>query len=80
MFFFLQGTLNQGAIEKVFLESLLEAGIVVDRPCRPISLAMSTDTKKLDDPHAYPVKVLRVVTLIQSNCTPIILFRLSSSI
>ncbi|EIM82041.1 uncharacterized protein STEHIDRAFT_103548 [Stereum hirsutum FP-91666 SS1] len=52
------GTLNQGAIEKVFLESLLEAGIVVDRPCRPISLAMSTDTKKLDDPHAYPVKVV----------------------
>ncbi|KAI0818935.1 FAD binding domain-containing protein [Irpex lacteus] len=51
-------TLNQGAIESIFLDALAEIGIPIDRPTRPTSLTLTTDEKELQDPNAYPVTVV----------------------
>ncbi|KAI0818888.1 FAD binding domain-containing protein [Irpex lacteus] len=48
-------TLNQGAIESMFLDALAEHGVAIDRPTRPTSLTLSTDEKDLRDANAYPV-------------------------
>ena len=52
-----QITLHQGAIENIFLDSLREHGVKVDRPMQPMSLELSMDEAKLADPQSYPVKV-----------------------
>ncbi|KAG8900286.1 hypothetical protein FRB99_006141 [Tulasnella sp. 403] len=51
-------TLHQGAIERIFLDRLAEHGIEVDRPMQPTSLELSQDEAELNDPQAYPVKVV----------------------
>lgn len=51
-------TLHQGAIEKVFLDSMRQEGLEVERPKIPTSLEISTDEAVLSDPHAYAVKVV----------------------
>ncbi|ETW78714.1 hypothetical protein HETIRDRAFT_459911 [Heterobasidion irregulare TC 32-1] len=51
-------TLHQGAIEKVFLDSMRQEGLEVERPKIPTSLEISTDEAALSDPHAYAVKVV----------------------
>lgn len=49
-------TLHQGAIEAIFLDSMREMGLEVDRPIVPASLELSTDEKVLGDPNSYAVK------------------------
>lgn len=51
-------TLHQGAIEKVFLDSMRKEGLEVERPKIPTSLEISTDEAVLSDPQAYAVKVV----------------------
>ncbi|KAI0693736.1 FAD binding domain-containing protein [Cytidiella melzeri] len=51
-------TAHQGAIEKMFLDSLGKHGLAVDRLTRPTSLTLSTDAKILANPDAYPVKAI----------------------
>ncbi|KAG9042534.1 hypothetical protein FS837_010741, partial [Tulasnella sp. UAMH 9824] len=50
-------TLHQGAIERIFLDSLAQSGVKVDRPVQPVELELSDDPKQLADPQSYPVKV-----------------------
>ena len=50
-------TLHQGAIEAIFLDSMSSYGIEVDRPYAPAALEISDDSKELQDPNAYPIKV-----------------------
>ncbi|KAL4251565.1 PheA/TfdB FAD monooxygenase family protein [Abortiporus biennis] len=50
-------TLHQGAIEAIFVDSMRERGLEVDRPIIPTSLELSTEESELKDPNAYPVKV-----------------------
>lgn len=50
-------TLHQGAIERIFLDSLAQNGVSVDRPVQPVALELSEDPKELADPQSYPVKV-----------------------
>ncbi len=50
-------TLHQGEIEALFLDSMKEEGLQVERPIVPITLQISDDPKELADPGAYPVKV-----------------------
>ncbi|KAK7685710.1 hypothetical protein QCA50_011054 [Cerrena zonata] len=49
-------TLHQGAIEAIFLDSMREMGLEVDRPIVPSALELSTDEKVLKDPNSYAVK------------------------
>ncbi|GJJ11380.1 hypothetical protein Clacol_005612 [Clathrus columnatus] len=51
-------TLHQGAIEAIFLDSMKNYGIQVDRPIMPISLEISDDRDKLGNPNAYCVKAV----------------------
>ncbi|KAI0084010.1 FAD binding domain-containing protein [Irpex rosettiformis] len=51
-------SLNQGAIESMFLDSLGGHGIIIDRPTRPTSLTLSKDEKELQDPNSYPVTAI----------------------
>ncbi|EIW75097.1 hypothetical protein CONPUDRAFT_147281 [Coniophora puteana RWD-64-598 SS2] len=48
-------TLHQGAIESIFLDSMRERGVTVERPIVPSALVF--DELKLSDPSAYAVKV-----------------------
>jgi phenol 2-monooxygenase len=41
----------------MFLDSMKEEGLEVERPIVPIDLQMSDDPRELENPHAYPVKV-----------------------
>jgi phenol 2-monooxygenase (NADPH) len=50
-----EASLNQGAIEKIFLDDLSEHGVVIDRLVRPTSLELSSDKKLLEDLNAYAV-------------------------
>ena len=49
--------MHQGEIESIFLDSMKNEGLHVERPIVPISLQISDDPRELADPHAYPVKV-----------------------
>ncbi|KAI0073054.1 hypothetical protein K474DRAFT_1604014 [Panus rudis PR-1116 ss-1] len=51
-------TLHQGAIEAIFVDSMRELGLEVDRPIVPVSLELSKDEKELKDPNAHPVTVV----------------------
>lgn len=54
---YFKATHNQGFIEGMFVDALLASGLVVERPCRPTSMVISTDEKELRDSEAYPIKV-----------------------
>lgn len=51
-------TLHQGAIERIFLDSLAESGVRIDRPVHPIALELSEKEDELKDPSSYPIKVV----------------------
>ncbi|KAI0092984.1 FAD binding domain-containing protein [Irpex rosettiformis] len=51
-------TLNQGAIENIFIDALAERGVFVDRPVHPASLVLSTDEAELQDHSAHPVTAI----------------------
>ncbi|KAG9313169.1 putative monooxygenase [Chiua virens] len=50
-------TLQQGGIEAIFLDSLKNHGVQVDRPRQPSAIEISDDPKELSSPSSYPVKV-----------------------
>ncbi|KAL5513388.1 hypothetical protein ACEPAH_3787 [Sanghuangporus vaninii] len=51
-------TLHQGAIESIFVDSMAEEGVNVERPVQPAALSLSEDESELEDPDSYPVKVV----------------------
>ncbi|KAF8902403.1 FAD binding domain-containing protein [Gymnopilus junonius] len=51
-------TLQQGAIERIFLDSMLTFGVTIDRPVVPTSVELSKDDSILSDPRAHPVRVV----------------------
>ncbi|TFY54823.1 hypothetical protein EVJ58_g8633 [Rhodofomes roseus] len=51
-------TRHQGGIEAIFLDSMAEMGLQVDRPIIPSSIELSSDEAELKDPHSHPVKVV----------------------
>lgn len=53
----LQVTLHQAAIETMFLESISQYNIHVDRPYVPTSIELSNDEAELKNSQTYPVKV-----------------------
>ncbi|KAI0310571.1 FAD binding domain-containing protein [Amylostereum chailletii] len=52
-----EATLHQGEIEELFLDSMRNEGVEVERPIVPTALEVSTDENALKDPTAYPVTV-----------------------
>ncbi|EKM48994.1 uncharacterized protein PHACADRAFT_202149 [Phanerochaete carnosa HHB-10118-sp] len=50
-------THHQGFIEGLFLSGLKDAGVLVERPCEPVSLELSSNEDELKDPTSYPVKI-----------------------
>ncbi|KIM90285.1 hypothetical protein PILCRDRAFT_812015 [Piloderma croceum F 1598] len=52
-----EATLHQGEIEQIFVDSMLDAGVAVDRPIYPFALEMSKDVAILADPNAHPIRV-----------------------
>ncbi|KAI9062575.1 hypothetical protein FKP32DRAFT_1573679 [Trametes sanguinea] len=63
-------TLHQGAIETIFHDDMKTEGLGIDRPTIPVSIEVSEDQAELEDPHAYPVKV--VVQHLDRNDTEVI--------
>lgn len=51
-------TLHQGGIEAIFLDSMSDMGMQVERPVVPSSIEVSTDEAELKDPQSHPVKVV----------------------
>ncbi|PPQ75444.1 hypothetical protein CVT26_016218 [Gymnopilus dilepis] len=51
-------TLHQGAIERIFLDSMNKFGVKIDRPVVPTSIQLSVDESSLNDPNAHPVQVV----------------------
>ena len=52
-----QATLNQGRIEGIFVDSMRDMGLIVNRPVCPISLELSKVEAELKDPNTHPIKV-----------------------
>ncbi|KAF8555663.1 hypothetical protein OG21DRAFT_1438464 [Imleria badia] len=50
-------TLHQGAIEAIFLDSMRDRGVEVERPRQPLEIEISEDVDELSSPSSYPVKV-----------------------
>ena len=50
-------TLHQGDIESMFVDSMRENGVEVERPRQPSSLVMSNDEEVLEAQDSYPIKV-----------------------
>lgn len=50
-------TYHQGFIEGLLLSVLENAGVKVERPCKPTNLELSASADGLTDPSSYPVKV-----------------------
>ncbi|KAH7890912.1 FAD binding domain-containing protein [Phlebopus sp. FC_14] len=50
-------TLHQGAIEALFLDSMAQHGIKVERPVVPTAIKVSEDIQELQDYSSYPVEV-----------------------
>ncbi|KAF8555666.1 hypothetical protein OG21DRAFT_1438471 [Imleria badia] len=50
-------TLHQGAIEAIFLDSMRDHGVDVDRPTQPVDIEVLEDIDELSSPSSYPVKV-----------------------
>ncbi|KZT52379.1 hypothetical protein CALCODRAFT_502386 [Calocera cornea HHB12733] len=51
-------TLHQGEIEAIFLDSMREHGLEVERPIVPESIEISEDVEELASKDSYPVKVV----------------------
>lgn len=51
-------TLHQGAIEAIFLDSMRNLGLEIDRPIEPTSIELNEDEAVLADPHSHAVKVV----------------------
>ncbi|KAF8972769.1 FAD binding domain-containing protein [Flammula alnicola] len=51
-------TLHQGEIEAIFLDSMRDFGVEVNRPVVPISIELSDDESVLDDLNAHAVRVV----------------------
>ncbi|KAI0339685.1 hypothetical protein BDW22DRAFT_1361261 [Trametopsis cervina] len=51
-------TLHQGAIENIFLDSMSDLGLKVDRPIVPTSIRLSQNPTQLADPQQHPVQVV----------------------
>ena len=49
--------LHQGAIEAIFLDSMRDHGVEVERPRQPAEIEVSTDANELSSALSYPVKV-----------------------
>ncbi|KAH7890913.1 FAD binding domain-containing protein [Phlebopus sp. FC_14] len=49
--------LHQGGIEAIFLDSMEELGVKVERSTQPTSIELSSDEAELADPSSHPVKV-----------------------
>ncbi|KZP03084.1 FAD-binding monooxygenase, partial [Athelia psychrophila] len=62
-----EATLHQGAIEDIFIDAMQPLGLVVERQTVPVSMQLSKDPAELNDPNAYPVKV--VLQHLDSNAT-----------
>ena len=52
-----QVTLHQGAIETIFLDSMRDHRIELERSMQPVDIQMSEDVDELSSPSSYPVKV-----------------------
>ncbi|KAI9566928.1 FAD binding domain-containing protein [Boletus coccyginus] len=52
-----QVTLQQGAVEAIFIDSMSDHGVEVERPRQPVDIEISEDTDELSSPSSYPVKV-----------------------
>ncbi|KAF8555665.1 hypothetical protein OG21DRAFT_1483710 [Imleria badia] len=50
-------TLHQGAIETIFLDSMKDHGVEVERPRQPLEIEISEDIDELSSPSSYPVRV-----------------------
>lgn len=50
--------LHQGAIESIFLDSMKELGVEVQRSRLPTSIELSKDENELRDPASHPVRVV----------------------
>ena len=48
--------MHQGAIEAIFLDSMRDMGLEVERPIVPTALELSADAALLADPNSYSVK------------------------
>lgn len=53
----LKVTLHQGAIEAIFLDSMRDHGLEIDRPIEPTELELDEREEVLASADAYPVKV-----------------------
>jgi phenol 2-monooxygenase len=53
-----EGTLHQGAIQDIFLDSITPLGVKVELSTIPISIELSQDENELMDPTSYPVRVV----------------------
>ncbi|EJC99941.1 uncharacterized protein FOMMEDRAFT_22425 [Fomitiporia mediterranea MF3/22] len=51
-------TLHQGGIEAIFLDSMREQGVHVERPVQPAVMTLSEDDAELESPESHPVKVV----------------------
>ncbi|KAG2159491.1 FAD binding domain-containing protein [Suillus bovinus] len=52
-----EGTLDQGVIQDIFLDSMASLGVEVERSTIPTSIELSKDEDELKDPTSYPVRV-----------------------
>ncbi|KAG1900271.1 FAD binding domain-containing protein [Suillus fuscotomentosus] len=53
-----EATLNQAAIQDIFLDSMTSLGVEVERSTMPTSIELSKDEDELADPTSYPVRVV----------------------
>ena len=54
----MQVTLHQGDIEAIFVDSMRESGLEIERSRQPSSLVLSEDEKEIESFDGYPVKVV----------------------
>lgn len=52
----MQVTLHQGAIEAIFLDSMREHGVEIDRPIEPTEIILD-ESEVLASSDTYPIKV-----------------------
>ncbi|KIM53930.1 hypothetical protein SCLCIDRAFT_1222455 [Scleroderma citrinum Foug A] len=49
--------MHQGAIERIFIDSLSAHNLRIDRPVQPCAIELACDHERLQGPNSYPVKV-----------------------
>ncbi|KAF8129842.1 FAD binding domain-containing protein [Boletus edulis] len=66
-------TLHQGAIEDIFLDSMKEHRVEVERPKQPVNIEISDDVDELCSPSSYPVEVtVESLDAVEENKTEVI--------